>query len=152
MFVKALQLFSNASNYMAFNRLCSHSPSVPMCLDPLSCCVSSCTPFHFVPSHPSILCGPNQAASLEAKARFYLCFPFSHLPLLFELSKVYYFYKYEDFSLHVFMYITGQFASEKEARRGCWISWNWSTLMWATMWVLGTNPLSSTRPASAFDY
>lgn len=119
MFVRALQLFFlNVSNYMAFNRLCSHSPSVPMCLYPLSCWVSSCSSFHLVPNHPSILCDPNQAASLEAKARFGLCFPFSHLPLLFDLSKTYYFYKYEDFCLHVFMCITGQLHPRRRPEEG----------------------------------
>jgi hypothetical protein len=31
-----------------------------------------------------------------------------------------------------------------EVRRGCWVTWSWSfRLLWAAMWVLGTEPWSS---------
>lgn len=39
-----------------------------------------------------------------------------------------------------------------EARRGHWIHWSWSyRRLWATTWVLGTEPSSSGRAASAIN-
>lgn len=33
-----------------------------------------------------------------------------------------------------------------EARRGCWMPWNWTCrLLWATMWLLGSEPQTSAR-------
>jgi hypothetical protein len=51
------------------------------------------------------------------------------------------------------MLIHHMYALHMELRRGHWILWNWSyRRLWAAMWVLGTKPQSSARPASAPDH
>ena len=66
---------------------------------------------------------------------------------------IYLYFMYMFMCLPACMFMHHVCTVPKEARKGCWIPWNWNySYLWAAMWVLGIEPGPSGRPASSLNH